>query len=316
MVDEHVLNNVCTACAAGKTNAAGDDASGLNTLCHSIACGKDNGAGGAASLYHRYDSENKKCVACNVWETAPEGILIGASGQASTTCTALSCGKNQFVADDAAHTCTNCGNAWEESAIKTRAVPTTCTVKMCAANEWVDAAHAENICRACPTGTKSTAVARNDITGIAHCTNKAALATCAENHFVKNHVCVPCAAGYEIAAGGNPELADTACTAKVAAAATAAVHTKCKANFRVENHACVACPIGTTNAEGDNAHYHDTACQAEICNENFRVKCTTAEGVKSCTCVACNADNTRPTEILWTNTAGDDCSKGDDTFCV
>jgi hypothetical protein len=308
-VNQYVKSHVCTACPAGKTNVKDDDASGADTVCHDLACGKDTV--GTATLYHRFDKANKKCIPCNSWETAPEGILV-ASHAADTACTPLNCAANQYV--DANHACQAC-QAWEESAAKSRAAATTCTVKSCAANEWVDATHAENICRPCPVGTKSTATLRTDTTGIAVCTDKAALAKCTENHFVKNHVCVPCAAGWTIAAGGDPEGADTACAAPAAAAPpAAAVHTLCKKNERVQNHACVACPLGTTNAAGDDTHYHDTACTAVICKENHHVKCTGTGAERKCECAPCNKDNNK--EILWTNTAGDDCSKGVDTFCV
>ena len=39
VVNQHVLSNVCVACPAGTTNAAGDDASGANTTCATCAAG-------------------------------------------------------------------------------------------------------------------------------------------------------------------------------------------------------------------------------------------------------------------------------------
>jgi hypothetical protein len=303
----------CQACPTGKVTDAGDDASdAAQGMCHDVACGQDKI--GTATLYHKFDHTTNTCIACKSWETAPEGILTTAD--ASTVCTPLSCTVDQYVAADATHTCTDC-EKWEESAIQTRASPTTCTVKSCAADEWVDATHADNICRACPAGFTSSAMLRTDTTGIAACAHTTAAHTnmCAANHYVKSHACVPCATGFTNALGDNPLGVDTVCDAVApAAAATPAVHTLCAADEHVVNHACAACPMGTTNAVGDDTHYHDTACKATLCKENFRVDCTGSGATKACVCVACNADNNA--DLHWTNTAGDDCSKGVSTVCV
>jgi hypothetical protein len=169
------------------------------------------------------------------------------------------------------------------------------------------------------------------------------LAKCAENFHVVNHACTACAGNKTNAAGDDPNTAvntycDDAPGAKLKLKTSA-----CATNEHVVDHQCLACPVGTTNRAGDDPHYFDTACTAEICAENFRVKCTpptTVDGVtsvKSCTCVACEGvrvTNNQPnggttaltganvagdaaaSGILLTNTAGDDCSKGVDTFCV
>jgi hypothetical protein len=305
----------CAACADGKTNVLGDDASAaVAGVCHDVSCGKDGV--GASMLYHRFDFVGKKCVACNSWEAAPEGIVI-ATATESTECTALTCAINEYVAAD--HTCTTCA-AWESAtAGASRATPTTCTVGSCTVNEWVDATHADNICRPCPAGTEAaTTTLRTDTTGIAVCKDTAAATQlCKENQYVSSHACVACATGFTNAAGDDPTLADTVCDAVPAVAATPAVHTLCAADEHVVNHACVACPVGTKNAAKDDTHYHDTACAAEICLENFHVECTGTGATKACVCKACGMEGQeRPEEILKTNTAGDDCSKGVTTFCV
>ena len=225
-------------------------------------------------------------------------------------CTPLSCLINQKVQAD--HTCLDC-NAWESAIVSTRAVPTSCVVKSCAVNEWVDSTHADNICRPCPAGTAAAATLRTATTGIAVCVDTAAATEkCLANQKVVSHACVACATGYTNAANDDPNGADTTCDAVSAAAATPAVHTKCAVDFHVVNHACAACPVGTTNAAGDDTHYHDTACTAVTCLENYHVDCDTTPG--KCVCKACNADSNA--ELLWTNTAGDDCSLGVSTFCV
>merc|ERR1712139_657711 len=69
--DEYVSSNVCTACPAGTTNAAGDDASGVDTTCDATLCGADE-----------YVSSNA-CVQCAAGETNAAGD--DASG-GNTTC--------------------------------------------------------------------------------------------------------------------------------------------------------------------------------------------------------------------------------------
>merc|ERR1712196_760762 len=120
------------------------------------------------------------------------------------------------VADDALHTCTNCANAWEEEpTAQSRAVPTTCKVKTCAANEYVDSAHPDKICRACPDGTTSTAGAlRTSTVGIAACTDSGtdtAVSACEANYHVVSNVCVRCDIGKTNAAGDDPSGPDTTC---------------------------------------------------------------------------------------------------------
>jgi len=74
-VDEYVSTKVCTACAAGTTNAVGDDASGADTTCDAILCAVDE-----------YVS-TKVCTACAAGTTNAAGD--DASG-ADTICDTVS----------------------------------------------------------------------------------------------------------------------------------------------------------------------------------------------------------------------------------
>ena len=68
--NQRVVSNVCTACPAGKTNAAGDDASGADTTCDATIC-----------------SENQKVVS-NVCTACPAGKTNAAGDDASGADTA------------------------------------------------------------------------------------------------------------------------------------------------------------------------------------------------------------------------------------
>lgn len=91
-VNEYVSNNVCTACAAGTGNAAGDDASGADTACTVIICG-----------------ENQSVVS-HVCTDCPEGTANAAGDDASgdgTICD--TCAENYFVSSKSCTACLDGG---------------------------------------------------------------------------------------------------------------------------------------------------------------------------------------------------------------
>ena len=80
------------ACPAGKSNAAGDDASGQNTACDATLCGTNQKV------------VNHTCVPCPAGKTNAAGD--DAAGQ-NTSCSAHKCGMNQYVLG---HTCAQCSD--------------------------------------------------------------------------------------------------------------------------------------------------------------------------------------------------------------
>ena len=74
--NEYVSSNTCIACAAGKTNAADNDASGSDTSCTAILCAANE-----------YVSSNT-CIACAAGKT--NAADNDASGS-DTSCTAILC---------------------------------------------------------------------------------------------------------------------------------------------------------------------------------------------------------------------------------
>ena len=81
----YVSSNVCTACAAGKTNAAGNDASGSDASCTATLCAENE-----------YVSSNV-CTACAAGKT--RGAGDDASGS-DTSCTATLCAANEYVSSN------------------------------------------------------------------------------------------------------------------------------------------------------------------------------------------------------------------------
>jgi hypothetical protein len=76
------VSNRCKGCLPGKTNVAGDDASGANTTCDATICTANQHVVGNA------------CIACPDGTTRPAGD--DASGK-DTTCSPVLCPANHFV---------------------------------------------------------------------------------------------------------------------------------------------------------------------------------------------------------------------------
>ena len=88
--NQYVKSNVCTDCAAGTTNRAGDDPSGADTTCDATLC-----------TANKYVKSNV-CTDCAPGTTNVAGD--NASGQ-DTTCDATLCKANQYVKSNV---CTDC----------------------------------------------------------------------------------------------------------------------------------------------------------------------------------------------------------------
>jgi len=338
----------CKKCPAGKTNPQGDNAADKDAgTCSTPACGIING------IYHRYDTGT--CVPCEYWQTSVQATAVTAA-TADAVCVDLKCPEDHYVADDKWHQCKPCAAGFTAKAGSSRAFPTHCEIGYCKAGEFVNNDKNCEKCPVGTTsraGIPRTDAAKALSTDV--CTNTdqdfVYADLCKKDEHVKDHVCVKCPAGKTNDAGDDPNLnVDTFCDAVPAAALVK--HSACGENERVEDHRCIKCPVGTTNQAGDDPHYFDTACTPEICHENHHVVCTGAKTdvKRQCTCKPCPkvpvthegnthqgvdltnngpGPNAKPNALLadgsiagsldgihLTNTAGDDCSLNEDTYCV
>jgi hypothetical protein len=300
-----VSSKKCVKCAVGTTSAGGDLATGSDTVCAAEKC-----------TLAQYVMADNTCATCPVWETD------NAVAQAKTTpssgaamCTEVKCLVNEYVV--VTGKCGTAAGGNEKTALFNCGADnqSPCTTKAnCEASADVKGYWTKTgaTCTACAAGTshaKDTSLSAAQASTT--CTNDAApgvtlAATCDADHFVKNHVCTPCATGTSRAAGDDPNShVDTACANSVTPLAhgegTDPHDTLCLADFHVQNFACVECPGGTTNNAGDDPHHYDTTCQKTLCKVN--------EYVKAHVCTPCSAAHGHTT-----NTAGDDAS-GADTTC-
>uniref|UniRef100_A0A0G4HER0 Tyrosine-protein kinase ephrin type A/B receptor-like domain-containing protein n=1 Tax=Chromera velia CCMP2878 TaxID=1169474 RepID=A0A0G4HER0_9ALVE len=136
LANQRVFSNTCTACPAGTTNAAGDDASGSDTTCDATLC-----------------SANERVVS-NACTACPAGTTNVAGDDASgsdTTCDATLCSADQRVVSNS---CTACPAGTTNAAgDDASGSDTTCDATLCAANERV----LSNACVACPSGQTNDA---------------------------------------------------------------------------------------------------------------------------------------------------------------
>jgi hypothetical protein len=252
-VNEYVSSNTCVACAAGSTNAADDNATNGDTTCDAALC-----------RVNEYVS-SKTCVTC------PAGSTNAANDDATggdTTCDATLCPVNEYVSSNACVTCAaGSTNAANDNATDG---DTTCDATLCGVNKYVSS----NACVTCAAGSTNAA---NDNATDGDTTCDATL--CGVNEYVSSNVCVTCPAGSTNAANDNATDGDTTCDA-----------TLCGVNEYVASHTCVPCSGGDTNTAGDNTASGDTVCDGNICPTN--------QHVSSNTCVPCAAGSS--------NAAGDD----------
>ncbi len=178
-LDEYVLENACTACPAGTTNAeGGDDATGEDTSCTATLC------------------ETNQYVLNHVCEYCPEGTQRDAGDDASgenTSCDPWLCAENERVTDF--HTCEPCPRGMLNAAgDDASAEATECDYQFCAVNEQV----VNNTCVACPPGTST-----NQQSDASQTDTVCEIDYCNANEYASNHTCVPCADG-ETSNGADP----------------------------------------------------------------------------------------------------------------
>ena len=134
--NQYVKSNVCTDCAAGTTNRAGDDPSGADTTCDATLC-----------TANKYVKSNV-CTDCAPGTTNVAGD--NASG-ANTTCDATLCKANQYVKSNV---CTDCAPGTTNVAgDNASGQDTTCDATLCKANQYVKS----NVCTDCESGTTNVA---------------------------------------------------------------------------------------------------------------------------------------------------------------
>uniref|UniRef100_A0A0G4H481 HYR domain-containing protein n=1 Tax=Chromera velia CCMP2878 TaxID=1169474 RepID=A0A0G4H481_9ALVE len=275
--NEYVSSNVCTACPAGTTNAANDDASGSDTTCDATLCGANE-----------YVSSNV-CTAC---AAGTENAANDDASGSDTTCDATLCGANEYVSSNV---CTACPagttNAANDDASGS---DTTCDATLCGANEYVSS----NVCTACPAGTTNAA---NDDASGGDTTCDATL--CGANEYVSSNICTACPAGTTNAANDDASGSDTACDP-----------TLCGANEYVSSNVCAACAAGTTNAANDDASGSDTTCDATLCGANEYVSsnvCTAcAAGTENAANDDASGSDTTCDEIDECSTTAHTCDYG------
>ena len=118
-------------------------------------------------------------------------------------------------------------------------------------------------------------------------------------HVNRTFGCSDCPAGWEIPAGGNPQINDPASSSEGVSLSTECNPIICGPNEHVLENECKACPAGKTNAGGDNASGDNTECTPTICEEGYRV-----EAHK---CLLCPEGRT---------SIGGDNASGENTECI
>jgi hypothetical protein len=181
-----VASHACVACAAGSTNASGDDATGSDTICDATLC----------SANQRVSSH--ACVACAAGSTNASGD--DATGS-DTACDATLCAANERVVSNACVACpAGSTNAAGDNATGSN---TTCDATLCAANQYVS----NHACVAC--GVATTNDAGDDASGSDTICDPV---LCEGNEYVSSHVCVACDPGFGRDAGDPASGSDTTCT--------------------------------------------------------------------------------------------------------
>ena len=173
----------CAPCAAGYSNAAGDDVTAGDTTCGE--CAED------------YYVSSGACVACATDTINDAG---DDTTGADTTCTLRYCAENERVSGGV---CAPCASGYSNAAGDDRRGGSDTECGECAEDYYVSS----NACVACAAGYVNDA--GDDAAGAdTACT----LRYCAENEYVSSGVCAPCAAGYVNAAGDDTRGGvDTAC---------------------------------------------------------------------------------------------------------
>jgi hypothetical protein len=313
---DHFVNaaHKCVKCAAGKTRAAGDDASGTSTTCAQATCLKDQYVL-ATRPAGREVLTCTNCVAGYTMgtlqdlTTANSKDANGVSWTASVTpCHATVCKENYHVDTNKCVACA--ANKLNPAGDDARGGDTTCDGFLrCAVNEEV--VKATFTCAACALG-KNKALDANGLglerSSAAGCDD----ITCAANEHVDNHKCVACDPTETNLAGDNAFTSqNTVCDQ----ANHFTTNTdRCANNERVVNHACVACVAGTYSPAGADPNGQDTYCSATTpaAISHAASLCSTGEHVVDHVCVTCA---TTHGNAFYENAAGDDRNH-QNTYCT
>jgi len=261
--NQYVSSTVCTACPAGTTNAANDDASGPDTACDATFCAADE-----------YVSSNA-CVPCDAGTTNAETIVCAANAG----CSSLDLGGDCCPTLEG--TLLGCCTNGEHGGDDASGADTVCAATLCSADEYVSS----NACAPCAPGTTN---AQDDDASDADTACDVTL--CGADEHVSTHACVPCDAGTTNPQGDPASGADTVCVVLF-----------CSADEYVSSNTCAPCNAGTTNAETDDASGVDTTCDVTFCSVD--------EHVSSHVCTPCPAGTTNAD-------GGDDASGANTDTCV
>jgi plastocyanin len=310
--NEHVVSNVCTACAAGTTNVADNDSSGADTQCTATLCAVDEQVVGNA------------CVACPAGSSNAKDD--DASG-ADTTCDpTTTCAVDEFY-NATSETCIPCPAGTNKAvAVDSMGGDSTCDAILCVENEHIKEDSGVFSCSTCTAGSERAA--GDDLS-----TQIGTQCSCSTGYEGDGTTCTECGANQESAGAGDTckcsagsEGDGSACQACPADSSVLAgpVSSQCVKNEGAVwkdvdpdpvNHGncddaldCTtkaADPSTCTQPYEDGGNLQATSPCCKIleplkcgCDENFRV----ANNV----CIACTGGETRP--------AGDD-PDGANTYC-
>ena len=229
--DEHVADNVCVACAAGTSSAAGADASLADTSCEATRCGAN-----------QYVATNV-CVNCPTGKTRSGGDDASA---ADTTCVVCDA---DFHLDTGA--CTPCPTGTQRQGGDIEDGATTTVCDRCVQDYYVSG----GVCTQCAAGT--TNMENDDANGPdTSCT----AVVCALHQHVVSNVCADCPAGKVNTHGGHDAEHGAGTGDDASGADTTCVAILCEENQRVKSNACVPCSVGYVNSAGDDSSGPDTIC--------------------------------------------------------
>ncbi|MBL91152.1 MAG: hypothetical protein CMH56_04975 [Myxococcales bacterium] len=187
-VDEYVVDNACTPCPPGTTNAeGGHEATGENTSCTATLC--DEG-------YHVVEN---RCEVCPMGSTNDAGD--NASG-ANTDCDPWICEEDEYVSGAVCVPCE--AGSINEAGDPASGGDTTCDITLCQEGEYL----LDNKCVTCPPGTTNNQL--EDATGEDTFCNAG---YCEMNERAENGSCVPCDGGTTSTGGVDPAATTFSATA-------------------------------------------------------------------------------------------------------
>jgi hypothetical protein len=242
----HVVNHVCTACAAGEVNGAGDNAfTHKNTACDHDTSDDAFHADATGRCAVNFMVRNHACVACPANTFCPAGGNVNGP---DTYCTAQTTQPIVHATSVAVLSSTAVTNNADDSILLNNAA--------LVANDpiyyW-----------ATPPGSATKA-------GITELTE-------GKIYYVKtksgtDKITLSATAGGSLIA----IAADSGAVGNV----FLPVNDLCPANYHVVEHKCKPCAQHYVNAAGDDLHHQNTACTRDVCAVNERV--TSANACEAC----------------------------------